>query len=123
MSLRELILQFVERLIEQRGGVTAAAKQLGIAHQALSAIRLGKNRSVTIKHLDQLIEANGWTVEQLLMQLVKLQWEMQLRGPDAPFVPLPNAQGKSFVRREFADADDDEDEALPPVATVVPIRR
>lgn len=107
-NMRDLLHALVERVIEEHGGdnrrgsLSRAAREFGIETSSLSVIRrrLG-GRSITVGHLDTLRENRGWSVDDMLLALLRLNAELRVREPNAAFVPLADAQG--FIRREFAE--------------------
>lgn len=104
-TMRDLFHAFVESVIERHGGggkrgsMRAAARDFGIPTSSLSGILRRRGRSITIGHLDQLRERWGWSVDDMLLALLRLNAELRVREPNAPFVPLEGAQG--FIRREY----------------------
>lgn len=106
-TLRDLFHAFVEHVIDRHGGAEkwgsfkAAARDFGIPASSLNGIRRRQGRSITIGHLDTLRERWGWSVDDMLLALLRLNAELRVREPNAPFVPLDESHG--LIRREYVE--------------------
>lgn len=116
-TIPDLLYAFVEEAIarhggpDKRGSMRAAARDFGIPTSSLSGILRRRGRSITIGHLDHLRERWGWSVDDMLLALLRLNAELRVREPNAPFVPLDIANAHGLIRREYAEPEPANDNA------------
>jgi hypothetical protein len=111
VTLPEVLLEFVRRLyaaeVQSAGKAWGAkgrlAERMGIHNQSLGQILSGApDRSLTIRHLEQIRQSSGQRVSELLIDFLAVATALEHAEPatEIDAIKLSDAKGQSFVRRD-----------------------